>query len=315
MGVNYQEFASSWVYLAIGVVTTCLELNLVFYEKLYGPETSSNSNTPWISLDHYQYEVLTFYSVTCLMTGLCIADCILYIPVTFYHEYVKPNKPTGGFRGCYLYQTYLHHVLGFVGMLGVIAFVGVYSPESSSKHFDLQVEFHDQGPQGLFEKIYNQYPETDSNGNSTNAPIQTTLSTIRFANRFIYITEFSTVFMYLRGFSRMFSKGQHGGSPIKVPSLVRLFVDYGFAVSFFSCRIFPMPFGINKALNVSELISGADGYSSSEAILLCVKSSFLLFCLLNWFWASEIIRAVVLRKKGKADPKNDWGGEKPEKKA
>ncbi|CAD7964055.1 unnamed protein product [Amoebophrya sp. A25] len=282
---SWQEKGASYFYLGVAFTSSAAELALFTYPYYSGStgKTPVDAGGNFVDVTHYNLELLAWSAVWAIMMAVCVVDSLIYMPLDTY-KLLKKGEAIPGF----VYQVYYHHILGLLGMV----------------------------PSFLHLKALGGYDLTrPPTASSADFEKLTLLNTLRFCNRFVYFSEFSTIFLHSRNIMRL--KALETGIP--TPTNLRIGAGLAFAFSFFLCRILPMGWGVLQCLNcgvpfLSNLlaqvleISRVAGLASwlfpqqvveqgpiafpQYQITAGVAACYFGFCFLNFYWGYEIWKGV-----------------------
>ncbi|CAD7956012.1 unnamed protein product [Amoebophrya sp. A120] len=270
---GWREKPASYWYLGVALTASTLELGLLFYPSLVPLEGAGGNKS---QLRHWQLELLAFSVIWCIMMSICVVDSLLYMPLDIYKHLRKGEKIPA-----YFYQVYYHHFLGIAGMLP---------------------------PLFLFQQLnglpLSEVPSVDS-GNEVQARL---LSDIHFCNRFVFLAEFSTIFLHIRNLLRLHAT--ETGKP--TPAVLRIGMGLAFAFAFLLCRILPTAHGLLRSIHAfSPELVDKYVYNSSPAvqpISTSIAACYIGFSFLNAYWGREIVKGIAKTFGAKKD--KQMSGEK-----
>jgi len=311
---DWKEYMTTRWYFVVAIITSAAQILVWYYPHLAGETLQPGHN--WSSFAHYQAEMVGWGFCTFVMVGLCLVDCFIYMPIDMI------RLPKGADIPAYHYQVYYHHFLGLMGMIALVYEIGKMGG------FDLTNEAE-----------FNKLNQGMLTGNALE--VQQMISKIKWCNSFVYLTEFSTIFLQYRSLVRLHA--QETG--IKTNPTFRNAVGLIFAASFYLCRVIPMipsclyyannpgwpavldwkialkgltdQVGLSKFLFSREFLYFLEKGGDFSRLWLCnvgFQYGFIScfgFAALNIFWASEIWRSVGKALCPKRAPKS---AEKVEKK-
>eukprot|EP00392_Amoebophrya_sp_AT5.2_P009409 g9437.t1 len=283
---GYNEKLASWWYLGVAISSSFLGIGLISYPYAFAETSAAGSATTstagsalFVDRGHYQFEVVVFSLIWMIMMSVCVVDSLLYMPVDIYRVLCKNEVIPS-----YFYQVYYHHVLGLLGMVPMLfAFERVGGFSLSADGF---AAVQSATMSGAARGTMKPTPQPPSE-----ADVAHVLQCMWFCNRFVYLAEFSTIFLHARNLLRLYAT--ESGKP--TPAAIRTGAGVLFAISFAVCRVAPTAAGLwhsVRALREGDH-HGAESVVGGEAkISKLIACCYLGFTLLNGYWASEIVKGL-----------------------